>query len=229
MLLGTYLSRLDAINLDPSDLSAWRELGDLAASGNAVRKLLDLPLVSANVVPRVANFPKVRRGIIKEIDLGLRAGGKYGIGISGLLSDPEGRIPEADFEVRDATAAARDEVEALMPATDFRIFMTNLDLGSALSLAIAVPGINLLVVTHNYEEISEPQQVGETLVAIPVNEGRMLSEIRLAVPSGTDRMQAETRFVPLDPTIPDDSAMAELIVRAQDAIAAAGRSAPPVR
>jgi len=37
----------------------------------------------------------------------------------------------------------------------FRIFMTNMDLGSALSLAIAVPGINLLVVTHNYEEGSE--------------------------------------------------------------------------
>lgn len=229
MLLGTYLSRLDAINLDPSDLSAWRELGDLAASGNAVRKLLDLPLVSANVVPRVANFPKVRRGVIKEIDLGPRAGGKYRIGISGLLSDPEGRIPEADFEVRDVTAAARDAVEGLMPATDFRIFMTNMDLGSALSLAIAVPGINLLVVTHNYEEISEPQQVGETLVAIPVNEGRMLSEIRLAVPSGTDGLQAETRFVPLDPTIPDDPAMAELIKRARDAMAAAGRRAPPVR
>ena len=116
-----------------------------------------------------------------------------------------------------------------MPATDFRIFMTNMDPGSALSLAIAVPGAGLLVVTHNYEEISGPQQVGETLVAIPVNEGRMLSEIRLAVSSGTDRLQAETRFVPLDPTIPDDPAMAELIRRARCAMAAAGRSAPPVR
>jgi hypothetical protein len=107
--------------------------------------------------------------------------------------------------------------------------MTNMDLGSALSLAIAVPGINLLVVTHNYEEISEPQQVGETLLAIPVNEGRMLSEIRLAVPMESDRLQAETRFVPLDRTIPDDPGMGELIKRAQDAVAAAGRGEPAVR
>jgi hypothetical protein len=228
MLLGTYLSRLDAINLDPSDLSAWRELGDLAASGNGVRKLLDVPLVSANVVPKVPNFPKIRRGIIKEIELGRPGGGKYRIGISGLLSDPEGRVPEADFEVRDATAAARDAVAALMPVTDFRILMTNMDLGSALSLAIAVPGINLLVVTHDYDEISEPQQVGETLVAIPVSEGRMLGEIRLMVPTGSDRLQAEARFVPLDPAIPDDPAMAELIKRAQDALAAAGGSGSPV-
>jgi hypothetical protein len=111
----------------------------------------------------------------------------------------------------------------------FRIFMTNMDPGSALSLAIAVPGINLLVVTHNYEEVSEPQQVGETLIAIPVNEGRMLSEIRLAVAAGTDSLQAETRFVPLDPAIPDDPAMADLIKRAQESVAAAGQGSPPVR
>lgn len=229
MLLGTYLSKLDAINLDPWDLSAWQELGDLAAAGNAVRKLLDVPLVSANVVPKMPNFPAVRRSIIREISLGPPAGGKYRVGISGILYDPEGRIRGAEFEVRDATAAAREVVEGLLPKTDFRILMTNMDLGSALSLAIAVPGINLLVVTHNYEEISEPQQVGETLLAIPVNEGRMLSEIRLAVPMESDRLQAETRFVPLDRTIPDDPGMGELIKRAQDAVAAAGRGEPAVR
>ncbi len=227
MLLGTYLSKLDAINLDPWDLAAWRTLGDLAASGNAVRKLLDLPLVSANVVPKVPNFPKVRRGIIKEIDLGPRAG-KYRIGISGLVYDPEDRIPAAEFEVGDTTAAARDAVAAMMAVSDFRIFMTNMDLGSALSLAIAVPGINLLVVTHNYEEVSEPQQVGETLIAIPVNEGRMLSEVRLVAPAGSDSVQAETRFVPLDLAIPEDPAMADLIKRAQEAVAAAGQGSPPV-
>jgi 2',3'-cyclic-nucleotide 2'-phosphodiesterase (5'-nucleotidase family) len=229
MLLGTYLSKLDAINLDPWDLSAWQELGDLAVSGKAVRKLLDLPLVTANVVPKVPNFPAVKRSIIKEIELGPPAGGKYRIGISGLLHDPEGRIPRADFEVQDPTAAAREVVAELLPKTDFRIFMTNMDLGSALSLAIAVPGINLLVVTHNYEEMSEPQQVGETLIAIPVNEGRMLSEIRLAIPPGSDKVQAEARFVPLDRTVPDDPAMVDLIRRAQDAVAAAERGDPAVR
>ncbi len=146
-----------------------------------------------------------------------------------LLYDPEGRIPEAEFEVRDAAAAARDAIASMMPATDFRILMTNMDLGSALSLAIAVPGISLLVVTHNYEEVSEPQQVGETLVAITVNEGRMLSEMRLAFPAGTDRLQIETRFVPLDPDIPDDPEMADLIKQAQKAVAAAGQGSPPVR
>jgi 2',3'-cyclic-nucleotide 2'-phosphodiesterase (5'-nucleotidase family) len=229
MLLGTYLSKLDAINLDPWDLSAWQELGDLAVSGKAVRKLLDLPLVTANVVPKAPNFPAVKRSIIKAIELGPPAGGKYRIGISGLLHDPEGRIPRADFQVQDPTAAAREVVAELLPKTDFRIFMTNMDLGSALSLAIAVPGINLLVVTHNYEEMSEPQQVGETLIAIPVNEGRMLSEIRLAIPPGSDKVQAEARFVPLDRTVPDDPAMVDLIRRAQDAVAAAERGDPAVR
>lgn len=228
MLLGTYLSRLDAINLDPWDLSAWQALGDLAASGNAVRGLLNLPLVTANVVPKVANFPPVKRSIIREIDLGRPAGGKYRIGISGILSDPEGRIPPSEFEVLDATAAARDVVAEMLPKTDFRILMTNMDLGSALSLAISVRGINLLIVTHNYEALSEPSQVGETLIVIPINEGRMLNEIRMAVQMGSDKVEAEARFVSLDGTVPGDPAMEDLIRRAQDAVAALGQGAPTV-
>ena len=229
MLLGTYLSKLDAINLDPWDLSAWLELGARATSGKAVRKLLDLPIVSANVVPKDPNFPAVRRSIIKEVVLGPPAREKYRIGISGVVHDPENRISPAEFEVQDPAAAAREVIAELLPKTDFRILMTNMDLGSALSLAIAVPGINLIVVTHNYESLSEPQQIDNTLVVIPINEGRMLSEVRLAVTAGSDNVQAEARFVPLDRTVPDDPGMADLVRRARDAVAAAERGRQAAR
>jgi hypothetical protein len=155
--------------------------------------------------------------------------GKYRVGISGVLDDPENRIPPSEFEIQDPTAAARDVIAELLPKTDFRILMTNMDLGSALSLAIAVPGINLIVVTHNYESLSEPQQIDDTLVVIPINEGRMLSEVRLAVTAGSDNVQAEARFVPLDRTVPDDPGMADLIRRAQDAVAAAERDRQAAR
>ena len=131
--------------------------------------------------------------------------------------------------MQDPAAAAREVIAELLPKTDFRILMTNMDLGSALSLAIAVPGINLIVVTHNYESLSEPQQIDNTLVVIPINEGRMLSEVRLAVTAGSDNVQAEARFVPLDRTVPDDPGMADLVRRARDAVAAAERGRQAAR
>ena len=229
LLEGTRRSNLDAVNLNAWDLPVWQELCSLAEAGLVARDLLDLPLVSANVTPKLDHFPGVRRSIVKEITVDEKSGRKVRIGITGLLHDPEERISRADFIVEDPTNAARAIVAELSSKTDFRVVMTDMDLGRGLSLAIAVRGINLLVVSHNYVALQEAQQIGDTLIVVVVNEGRMLNEVRLALPVGSDSVQAEARFVPLDRTIPDEPGMAELIRRAQTEADNARRGISPAR
>jgi 2',3'-cyclic-nucleotide 2'-phosphodiesterase (5'-nucleotidase family) len=75
--------------------------------------------------------------------------------------------------------AAREVVAEIASRTDYRVVLTDMDIGKAISLAIQVPGINLILVAHNYEAASEPQQVGGTLIVTSVNEGRAINEVRL--------------------------------------------------
>jgi hypothetical protein len=217
MLEGTWRSHLDAINLTGWDLPAWMEMADLAGVGEIPKEWLDLPLVSANVKSRVPNFPAIQRYLIREPPLDAKTGRKLRIGITGLVFDPEHRISSEEFEVTEPAVAAKQVIGELSPKTDYRVVLTDTDIGKAISLAVQVPKINLIVVAHNYEEISEAQQVGETLIAIPANEGRLLSEVRMALGRSSE-ISVESRFVQLDRTVPDDAAMAELIRKAQAAV-----------
>jgi 2',3'-cyclic-nucleotide 2'-phosphodiesterase (5'-nucleotidase family) len=218
MLEGTYRSHLDALNLSAWDLTEWQEMADLAATGRLPRELLSVPLVSANASPRITNFPIVHRYIIKEFPVDAMNSKKMRVAVTGLLSDPEERIPHSDFQIIDPLTAARQFVEEVEGRANYRIILTDMDIGSAISLAIDVPKIDLIVVAHNYESVSEPQQVGQTLIVIPVNEGRMISEVRMTIKPGNDTADVETRFVPLDATVPDDPAMADLVRKAQAAL-----------
>ena len=213
MLDGTFRSNLDALNLTAWDLPVWQEMGDLAAAGQIPKEQLKLPLVSANVTPQVPNFPAVQRYLIKEYTLA--DGKRIRVGITGLLVDPEERISRKEFQIQDPQVAARQVMEEIKDKTDYRIVLTEMNMGKAISLAVLVPNIHLVVVAHNYEAISEPQEVGETLVVVPVNEGRMTGEIRLAPAAGSGKMNFFTRFVPLDRTVPDDPAMGEIVRKAQ--------------
>lgn len=216
MLEGTYKSNLDALNLSAWDLPVWQEIVDLASAGQIAKEYLNIPLVSANVKAKVPNFPPIQRYLIKEYSLDPAAGGKrIRVGITGLLSDPHERISRREFQIQDPTAAARQVVEEIRDKTDYRIVLTDMDLGKTISLAVLVPGVNLIVVAHNYESISEPQKVGDTLVVIPVNEGRMLSEVRLVYGAGSEEPEFHARFVSLDRTVPDDPVMGELVRQAQ--------------
>jgi len=211
MLEGTHRSRLDALNLTAWDISAWQELGDLAAAGQVAKDILQVPLVSANATPKLENFPRVERYVIKEF----RAGGKpVHVGVTGLLFDPEERLSRREFKVEDPSAAAAAVIEAMKERTDYRVVLTELDLGKAISLALAVPGIDLMVVSHNYAALTDPQQVGGALVAMPINEGRFLGELRLDFSAGP-RPKLENRFVGLDRTVPDEPQLGELVRRAQ--------------
>jgi 2',3'-cyclic-nucleotide 2'-phosphodiesterase (5'-nucleotidase family) len=215
MLEGTYRSYLDALNLSAWDLPAWQELADLAAAGRLPKEFLNVPLVSANVSPRISSFPKVRPYIIKEFPIDSSDSGKMRIGVTGILSDPEERISRANFQIIDPVAAARQFIEAMEGKVNYRIILTDMDVGSAISLAVEVPKIDMILVAHDYESVSEPQQVGQTLIMIPVNEGRMISEVRITAKPGKEAADVETRFVPLDDTVPDDPAMGDLMRKAQ--------------
>lgn len=211
-LEGTIRSNLDALNLSAWDLPVWQEMADLASVGQVPKEHLQVPLVSANVVAKVPNFPTFQRYIIKETSL---PGAKtFRVGITGLLFDPDGKVPRTDFEIADPQEAAKKVVAELRDKSDYQVVLTDLNLGKAISLAIAAPAIDLILVSHNYEAVTEPQQVGDTFIVIPVNEGRMFIEARLEL-GATGGIKAQMRLVPLDRTVPDDPRMAELIRNAQ--------------
>jgi len=223
ILEGTKRSGLDALNLTASDLPVWEEMADLAASGRIQAEWLQLPLVSANVRPRTTRFPAVRPYLIRD---GFTSSGKrVRFGITGLLLDEERRISRETFEIDEPQAAAARTIGNLQALADYRIVLTDMDLGKAIVLAASVPGINLILVAHNYNSLSEDQMVGETLVTIPVNQGRMITEVRLEFESGLTGANVETRLVPLDDKTPDDPAMADLIQRAEHELAAFRREA----
>ena len=213
ILEGTHRSELDAINLSSWDLPVWQEMADLVDAGMVSKDLMDVPLVSANVTPKSSSFPSIRRHRIRA----LGAGGKQEvrIGISGLLSDPDGRVSENEFQVENPVAAIRRVTEEIRKQVDFMLVLTDLNLGKVTSLAIQVPEIDVIVVAHNYETVSHPHRVGETLIVTPVNEGRMISELLLDVDSPSGEEKIKTRFVALDRNIPDDPAMGEMLGKAE--------------
>jgi 2',3'-cyclic-nucleotide 2'-phosphodiesterase (5'-nucleotidase family) len=215
MLEGSYRSNLDALNLTTWDLPVWQEIGDMVASKQLSAEWLKLPLVSANVTSRVPTFPAVKRYIIKELRPDPRSERRMRIGITGLLYDSEERASRSEFEVQDPETVARQLIEELRGKTDYRVFLMDADVGRGISLAIRVPGIDLIVVAHNYSSLSEPQAVGGSLVVMPVNEGRAVSEVRVVYDPKTLHMTAKTRVVPLDGTVPDDPGMGEMQHQAQ--------------
>jgi len=212
MLEGTAKSGLDAVNLTAWDLPVWQELGDLAASGLIPREQLALPIVSANLVARAANFPRVERYLIKEYSFGGKA---VRVGITGVLADPDERISKRDFGFTEPQAAARQVVEELKPRTDYRILLTDTDIGKAISLSIGVPGFHMIVVGHNYHSLLDAQQIGDSLLVVPLNEGRAIGEVRLTLGGSTTPVPAEARAIPLDRTVPDDPVLGQLVRTAQ--------------
>jgi len=215
MFEGTSRSGLDAINLSFWDLPAWQEMGDMAAAGLVNREFMNIPLVSANVSTKLPNFPAIKRYILKQVQVDPNVGKSLRVAITGLLSDPEERISRKEFQVLKPQDAARQVMEELKGKTDFVIFLTDLDLGQVISLAVLVPGINMIVVAHDYPLPTEAQQIGDSLVVGPINEARMISEVRFTIKSGAEKVEIESHTVGLDRTVPDDPAMGELIRKAR--------------
>jgi hypothetical protein len=215
MLEGTYRSNVDAINLSLWDLPVWQELGDLAAVGQIPVDFLKLPLVSANVTAKLPNFPAVQRYIVKELQVDPKAGKPLRVGITGLLVDSEERISRTEFQVQKPEDAARQIVAELSSKANYVIILTDMDLGQAIRLAVVVPGINMIVVSHDYAAPTEAQQVGDALIVGPIHEGQMLSEVRLNIKSGANKMDIESHTIPLNETVPDDPLLGELIRKAK--------------
>lgn len=216
MLEGTWRSKLDALNLSVQDAPVWREMADLAAASQIPAEWLRVPLVSSNVKARRSGYPNIRRYVVRSVPVG--RGGVLRVGITGILVDRGDRLDRKEFELQDAAAAAREVFAEMRGQTDYRVLLADADLGRAISVAVAVPGYNILVVAHNYAVLNDPQLVGETLLVVPINEGRMISEVRIALDEAASQVQVESRFVPLDQTIPDDPGMGDFVRRAQSEV-----------
>jgi hypothetical protein len=220
MLEGTLRSGLDAINITAWDLPIWQEFGDLAGIHEIRPDLLKLPLVSANLRPKLPNFPAFQRYIIKEVPADPKGQRRLRVAITGVIYDAEERVPADQFEITNPERAAARIMDELDGRSDIRILLTDATIGKAMSLAITVPGISLIVVTHNYAVASDALLAEDTLVVTPVNEGRVISEVRVALDPVTQQARLIPRFVGLDHTVPDDPAMAEIQRKAQEELEA---------
>lgn len=216
MLEGTWRSKLDALNLSLQDAPVWREMADLAAASQIPADWLRVPLVSANVKARRPGYPAIRRYVVRNVPAG--NGRVIRVGITGILADRSDQLDKGEFEVRDAAVAAREVFAEMRNQTDYRVLLADVDLGRAVSLAVSAPGYNVLVVAHNYALLNDAQQIGETLLIVPINEGRMISEVRIALDESASKVEVESRFVPLDRTVPDDPAMGDLVAKAQSEV-----------
>ncbi len=216
MLEGTWRSKLEALNLSVQDAPIWGELADMAAASQIPAEWLRVPLVSANVKAKRPGYPSIRRYVVRSVPIG--KGSVLRVGITGIVVDRSDQLDKGEFEIQDAAVAAREVFAEMRDLTDYRVLLADVDLGRAVSLAVSVPEYNILVVAHNYAVLNDPQQVGETLLVVPINEGRMISEVRIALDVAASQAVMESRFIPLDQTVPDDPGMGQLVSKAKSEV-----------
>jgi 2',3'-cyclic-nucleotide 2'-phosphodiesterase (5'-nucleotidase family) len=195
----------DAMALGPQELS----LG----SAVLLKRLdeADFPMLSANVL--VAGTRELFAPAYKVLE----AAG-HRIGIIGLTRKPTDPVP--DFEVEDPVSTAATVVPEVSRQAETVILLTNLDYRSAMSLAAAVPGIDLVVA-------AEPSQLPQDAVVVPGtgalivvaeqplagHTGRRVGRLAVTIMGDGSLTNPAWRSVPLDSTFADDPQMKALLDR----------------
>lgn len=155
---------------------------------------------------------------IRTLDNGLK------VGFFGLLGQYAAPLAQkAPIEATDATEAARRSVQALREAgAEVVIGVTHSGLIDDLDLAAAVPGIDLMVTGHCHTLLTEPAQVGDTLLVQAGGYLQHLGVVELAYDRAAGRLRsrnAETGrpyVVRIDDSIPEDPAVAAAVAAYTD-------------
>ena len=195
--LGFHLRMLDKIGYDAVGIGE-RELAygvdELLARAGQVK----VPLLSANLVRKDDGKPLLRPSTIVTK-------GDVKVGILAVMS-PFFELP-ADaatrLEVKDPFAAARAEVAKLRQEVDVVVALAHLGAAEGMKLAAVVPGIDVVVLSHQPGLVLEGRRVGGGVVVASGDEiqnvgvtllgldGRKLrdvkSEVRGLVPTVGDR------------------------------------------
>ena len=196
MARGLALGDWDALNVGDVDAVA------LAGLPAALRA--PLPLVSANL-----SAPS---------DVGLRPwvvvtrGGRR-VGITGLTGETTPLPPGWTRE--DPARAATRAVAALAAQADVVVLLAYRDAEAAEAVAVASPGLDVVVDTGLHREHLPPVRLGQAVRVGTHYQGMRAGELRLRLDATHRVAEALDRTIDLDPTMPDSPALAAMQAQAR--------------
>ncbi len=166
----------------------------------------EFPFLSANIVKKDSGELLVEPYTIKEFD-GLK------VAIFGLTAEdtPVLTLPEntADVEFKNATETAKELVPKLREEADIVIALTHLGFwenltgeyfsSGDLSLAKAVPGIDVIVGGHSHTAVTEAEVVGDTLIVQAGEWSKYVGRLDLTIDSDADKITEYTyKLIPVN-------------------------------
>jgi hypothetical protein len=173
-------------------------------------------LVSANVYNEATGKLVVKPYIVVE-----RAGITFAI--TGIL-DAKGKIP-TDRELESAGVTIGDPKEKLLELVpvlrkkaDFVVLLCHTELEQAKEIAIAVPGIDFLVVGNFAAQSEKSFTTGGTMFLQPGTKGQYISDYRVTFDEKQQYLGSEGRAVALDDSVPADASMALLMKEYKTAV-----------
>ncbi len=206
------------VNLSTHDLvfiSRLLEASVFAARSEAQPVLKRM--VSANISSESEIFASPQKFIVREIASRDKKAKPFRVAFIGLTeTDP---APPVGFKVADPIEAARMIVPEARKKADFVIALAKVKTEAAIRLAREVAGIDALVASNNQVNdtpFTPPLKIRGTLIAFTPLETRMLGELRI-YRDKKDKFSARSRFITLDPGVPEDAEARELAVATERA------------
>ncbi len=189
---------VDAVNIAYVDLPAWQALESRPAWG-----------VSANVTGPAERVPAEGR---------LVQAGDLQVGITGITGPGMTFVETPDFQVADpvehGVAALRSLHEQ---GADVLVLMAYNAPAAAKSIAAQVPELDVVIDTAMHREFYEPFVEGHAVWVRSHYQTMRLGELRLRL-DGQHVVAHLDRKIDLDPELPDDDALLDLVVASRKAI-----------
>jgi len=165
----------------------------------------DFPFLAANIArdktPFLSPYILLERGGVSIAIFGLTTED------TPILTHPENVKALTFLSPRET---ARDLVPELRRRADLVICLSHLGLAADLELAANIEGIDVIVGGHTHTKMTEPLQVGATVIVQAFERGAFLGRLDLRLEGG--RVKAfEGKLLPVDGSAGEDRAVADLV------------------
>ncbi len=192
-----------ALNTGYVDLPGIAELGD---------ELPSLPLVSANIHPRDDSVPPIQPWV--EVQAG-----DLTVGVTGISTPGVAFVATPQYAVEPPERALEAVLGQMRGQVDMVVLLAFQAIDEARTLARKHPEITVVVDAYGHHESVPPFTVGNAIWVKSHHQTQRLGELRLWIEDG-QVVKALDRKVELDPEIPGDDALTDIMVRAHQEIEA---------
>ena len=205
---------IDVANLSAEDLHYFS-----ATEAGRTAPAIPAAFVSGNVRLN-AGAAAPPRHVVRSVEARTARGSKpLRIGLTGL-TDPAKLPMGVAASVEDPLVAARAVVQALRGQCDLLVVLADLSQPQAADLARRVEGIDVVVYGEKNAFPGPPEQVNDTVLFSAADQGRYLGELRVYTDPSGEVVRYKTRYIGLDPGIPDEAGMAALVDSTRQAVGA---------